>query len=79
MQSLVSPLLFTIVTLITPGSTSILVLGNSQRRGPAAAWSIAFGAYAVVAALALLLGFGLDELLWRHPLFQQGPVRFGVG
>lgn len=55
-----------------PGPTNILVLSNSQRHGLAAAWPIVLGACAAVAALILLLGLGLGELLRRHPLLQQG-------
>ena len=71
MQSLVPFLLFAVVASITPGPTNILVLSNSQRHGLAAAWPIVLGACAAVAALILLLGLGLGELLRRHPLFQQ--------
>ncbi len=72
MQSLVPFLLFAVVASITPGPTNILVLSNSQRHGLAAAWPIVLGACAAVAALILLLGLGLGELLRRHPLLQQG-------
>ncbi|WP_430930412.1 LysE family translocator [Pseudomonas aeruginosa] len=79
MQSLVPFLLFAVVASITPGPTNILVLSNSQRHGLAAAWPIVLGACAAVAALILLLGLGLGELLRRHPLLQQGLAWLGVG
>ncbi|MCO3375183.1 LysE family translocator [Pseudomonas aeruginosa] len=72
MQSLVPFLLFAVVASITPGPTNILVLSNSQRHGLAAAWPIVLGACAAVAALILLLGLGLGELLRRHPLLLGG-------
>ena len=72
MQSLVPFLLFAVVALDHPRPTNILVLSNSQRHGLAAAWPIVLGACAAVAALILLLGLGLGELLRRHPLLQQG-------
>ena len=78
MQSLVPFLLFAVVASITPGPTNILVLSNSQRHGLAAAWPIVLGACAAVAALILLLGLGLGELLRRHPLLQQGLAWLGV-
>ncbi|HEC0963942.1 TPA: LysE family transporter, partial [Pseudomonas aeruginosa] len=79
MQSLAPFLLFAVVASITPGPTNILVLSNSQRHGLAAAWPIVLGACAAVAALILLLGLGLGELLRRHPLLQQGLAWLGVG
>ncbi|HCF5592060.1 TPA: LysE family translocator [Pseudomonas aeruginosa] len=79
MQSLVPFLLFAVVASITPGPTNILVLSNSQRHGLAATWPIVLGACAAVAALILLLGLGLGELLRRHPLLQQGLAWLGVG
>lgn len=79
MQSLVPFLLFAVVASITPGPTNILVLSNSQRHGLAAAWPIVLGACAAVAALILLLGLGLGELLRRYPLLQQGLAWLGVG
>ncbi|MBH9388464.1 LysE family translocator [Pseudomonas aeruginosa] len=79
MQSLVPFLLFAVVASITPGPTNILVLSNSQRHGLAAAWPIVLGACAAVAALILLLGLGLGELLRRPPLLQQGRAGLGGG
>lgn len=59
-------MLFAFVASITPGPTNILVLTNSSRHGWAAAVPIVFGACGGAAALVLLVGTGIGDLLVRH-------------
>jgi len=59
-------MLFAFVASITPGPTNILVMTNSSRYGMRAALPIVLGGCAGAAAIVLLVGMGLGDLLGRH-------------
>lgn len=71
--------LFVFVASITPGPTNMLVLSNSARFGWRAALPLIFGACVSAAAIVLLVGLGLGELLLRLPAVQQIMAWLGVG
>ncbi|MCQ4260066.1 LysE family translocator [Stutzerimonas stutzeri] len=79
MSQLLPFFLFVLVASITPGPTNMLVLSNSARFGWRAALPLIFGACASAAAIVLLVGLGLGELLMRAPTVQQIMAWLGVG
>ncbi|MGM3387992.1 LysE family translocator [Stutzerimonas stutzeri] len=70
--------LFAFVASITPGPTNMLVLSNSARFGWRAAVPLVLGACASAAAIVLLVGLGLGEIVLRLPGVQQGMAWLGV-
>ncbi|MCS3466726.1 threonine/homoserine/homoserine lactone efflux protein [Pseudomonas sp. JUb42] len=70
MSSILPFLLFAFVASITPGPTNILVLTNSSRHGLWATTPIVLGACAGAAALVLVVGMGLGDVLIRHQTLQ---------
>jgi threonine/homoserine/homoserine lactone efflux protein len=71
-------LLFAFVASITPGPTNILVLTNSSRHGLLASAPIVLGACAGAAALVLLVGTGVGDLLMRHQDVQTAMSWIGI-
>jgi threonine/homoserine/homoserine lactone efflux protein len=71
-------MLFAFVASITPGPTNILVLTNSARYGWAAAMPIILGACGGAAALVLLVGTSLGDLLLRHQGLQTAMSWVGI-
>ena len=78
MSQLLPFVLFAFVASITPGPTNILVFSNSALYGLRAALPIVLGACAGAAAIVLLVGWGLGDVLLRYPLAQQGMAWLGV-
>lgn len=71
-------MLFAFVASITPGPTNILVLTNSSRHGMAAVMPIVFGACAGAAAIVLLVGTGMGDLLARYHGVQSAMSWMGI-
>lgn len=78
MEQLLPFLLFAFVASITPGPTNILVLSNASRFGLGAALPIVLGACCAAAAIVLLVGLGLGEVLARHPMLQRAMAWAGI-
>jgi threonine/homoserine/homoserine lactone efflux protein len=71
-------MLFAFVASITPGPTNILVLTNSSRHGWAAAAPIVLGACGGAAALVLVVGTGIGDVLARHQAAQTAMSWAGI-
>jgi len=78
MNQLLPFLLFAFVACITPGPTNILVLTNSSRYGMLAAMPIVLGACVGAAAIVLLVGTGLGDVLGRHHSVQTSMSWIGI-
>lgn len=70
-QSLLPFILFALVASISPGPTNLLILAHGAREGMRASLVPILAACGAAAAVVLLVGLGLGELLIRHPLAQQ--------
>lgn len=70
-QSLLPFVLFALVASISPGPTNLLILAHGARNGLQASLAPIFAACAAAAAIVLLVGLGLAEVLLRHPVAQQ--------
>ncbi|MFK2915114.1 LysE family translocator [Pseudomonas sp. 3HC3] len=70
-QSLLPFILFALVSSISPGPTNLLILAHGARRGLRASLAPIVAACGAAAAIVLLVGLGLGELLLRYPLAQQ--------
>ena len=69
-QSLLPFILFALVSSISPGPTNLLILAHGARAGLRASLAPVVAACGAAAAIVLMVGLGLGELL-RHPLAQQ--------
>lgn len=70
-QSLLPFILFALVSSISPGPTNLLILAHGARAGLRASLAPIVAACGAAAAIVLMVGLGLGELLLRHPLAQQ--------
>ncbi|HHJ1299776.1 MULTISPECIES: LysE family translocator [Pseudomonas] len=70
-QSLLPFILFALVASISPGPTNLLILAHGARQGLRASVAPILAGCGAAAAVVLLVGLGLGELLLRHPLAQQ--------
>ncbi|EJN33942.1 MULTISPECIES: LysE family translocator [unclassified Pseudomonas] len=70
-HSLLPFILFALVASISPGPTNLLILAHGARRGLRASVAPILAGCGAAAAVVLLVGLGLGELLMRHPLAQQ--------
>ncbi|MFJ4431190.1 LysE family translocator [Pseudomonas sp. NPDC089395] len=70
-HSLLPFILFALVASISPGPTNLLILAHGARRGLRASVAPILAGCGAAAAVVLLVGLGLGELLLRHPLAQQ--------
>ncbi|WP_313455443.1 LysE family translocator [Pseudomonas sp.] len=70
-QSLLAFLLFALVSSISPGPTNLLILAHGARRGLRASLAPILAGCGAAAAVVLLVGLGLDELLARHAQVQH--------
>jgi len=77
-QSLLPFILFALVASISPGPTNLLILAHGAREGMRASLVPILAACSAAAAVVLLVGLGLGELLIRHPLAQQAMSWAGV-
>lgn len=77
-QSLLPFILFALVASISPGPTNLLILAHAAREGMRASLAPILAACGSAAAVVLLVGLGLGELLMRHPLAQQAMSWAGV-
>ncbi|MEA3233325.1 LysE family translocator [Pseudomonas mosselii] len=64
-------ILFALAASISPGPTNLLILAHGARRGLRACLAPIMTACCAAAAVVLLVGLGLGELLLRYPLAQQ--------
>lgn len=70
-QSLLPFILFALVASISPGPTNLLILAHGARQGLRASLAPILAACGAAAAIVLVVGLGLGEVLLRHPLAQQ--------
>lgn len=70
-HSLLPFILFALVASISPGPTNLLILAHGARLGLRASVAPILAGCVAAAAVVLLVGLGLGELLLRHPLAQQ--------
>lgn len=70
-QPLLPFILFALVSSISPGPTNLLILAHGARVGLRASLAPIAAACGAAAAIVLVVGLGLGELLLRHPLAQQ--------
>ncbi|WP_313711862.1 LysE family translocator [Pseudomonas sp.] len=77
-QSLLPFILFALVASISPGPTNLLMLAHGAREGMRASLVPILAACGAAAAVVLLVGMGLGELLMRHPLAQRAMSWAGV-
>lgn len=70
-QSLLPFILFALVASISPGPTNLLILVHGARAGLRASLVPIVAACGAAAAIVLMVGLGLGELLLRHTLAQQ--------
>jgi len=70
-QTLLPFILFALVASISPGPTNLLILAHGARQGLRASVAPILAGCGAAAAVVLLVGLGLGELLVRHPLAQQ--------
>lgn len=66
-QSLLPFILFALVSSISPGPTNLLILAHGARAGLRASLAPIVAACGAAAAIVLMVGLGLGELLLRHP------------
>jgi threonine/homoserine/homoserine lactone efflux protein len=64
-------LLFALAASISPGPTNLLLLAHSAQHGLRASLGPVLAACGAAAAIVLMVGLGLGEVLLRHPLAQQ--------
>ena len=70
-QTLLPFILFALVASISPGPTNLLILAHGARQGLRASMAPILAGCGAAAAVVLLVGLGLGELLVRHPLAQR--------
>lgn len=70
--------LFALVATLTPGPTNLLVLGHGARFGLRATLPLVLAACLGAAAIVLMVGLGLGEVLLRYPRVQQAMSWLGV-
>ena len=70
-QTLLPFILCALVASISPGPTNLLILAHGARQGLRASVAPILAGCGAAAAVVLLVGLGLGELLVRHPLAQQ--------
>ena len=70
-HSLLPFILFALVASISPGPTNLLILAHGARMGLRASLAPIVAACGAAAAIVLMVGLGLGDLLLRHPLAQQ--------
>ncbi|MBC3485806.1 LysE family translocator [Pseudomonas sp. SWRI50] len=70
-ETLLPFILFALVASISPGPTNLLILAHGARQGLRASVAPILAGCGAAAAVVLLVGLGLGELLVRHPLAQQ--------
>ena len=70
-HSLLPFILFALVSSISPGPTNLLILAHGARLGLRASLAPIAAACGAAAAIVLLVGLGLGEVLLRYPLAQQ--------
>ncbi|MEX0295236.1 LysE family translocator [Pseudomonas putida] len=70
-HSLLPFMLFALVASISPGPTNLLILAHGARQGLRASVAPILAGCGAAAAVVLLVGLGLGDLLVRHPLAQQ--------
>ena len=70
-QSLLPFILFALVSSISPGPTNLLILAHGARQGLRASVAPTLAACGAAAAIVLLVGLGLGDVLMRHPLAQH--------
>ncbi|MDH0300835.1 MULTISPECIES: LysE family translocator [unclassified Pseudomonas] len=63
--------LFALAASISPGPTNLLILAHGARSGLRASLAPILAACVAAAAVVLLVGLGLGELLLRYPLAQR--------
>ncbi|NIE73109.1 LysE family translocator [Pantoea sp. Ap-967] len=71
-------ILFALVSSISPGPTNLLILAQGARLGLRASVAPMLAACGAAAAIVLLVGLGLGEVLLRHPQAQQAMSWAGV-
>jgi threonine/homoserine/homoserine lactone efflux protein len=72
-------MLFAFVSSITPGPTNILVMTNTSRYGWVGVGPMVLGACGGAAALVLLVGTGIGDVLARHQGIQTAMSWLGIG
>lgn len=70
--------LFALATTLTPGPTNLLILGHGARFGLRATLPLVLAACLGAAAIVLVVGLGLGEVLLRYPRVQQAMGWLGV-
>ena len=70
-HSLLPFMLFALVASISPGPTNLLILAHGARQGLRASVAPILAGCGAAAAVVLLVGLGLGEVLMRHPLARQ--------
>jgi len=70
-HSLLPFILFALVASISPGPTNLLILAHGARQGMRASVAPILAGCGAAAAVVLLVGLGLGEVLMRHPLARQ--------
>ncbi|WP_422403923.1 LysE family translocator [Pseudomonas sp. GZD-209] len=70
-HSLLPFVLFALASSISPGPTNLLILAQGAQRGVRASLAPTVAACGAAAAVVLLVGLGLGELLLGHPMAQQ--------
>lgn len=64
-------MLFALVASISPGPTNLLILARGASLGLRATLAPVMAACTAAAAIVLVVGLGMGELLLRHPLARQ--------
>lgn len=70
-HSLLPYVLFALVASISPGPTNLLILAHGARHGLQASVAPILAACVAAAAMVLVVGLGLAEVLLHHPLAQR--------
>lgn len=70
--------LFALVATLTPGPTNLLILGHGARFGLRATLPLVLAACLGAAAIVLVVGLGLGEVLLRQPRVQQAMSWLGA-
>lgn len=78
MEQFLPFMLFAFVSSITPGPTNILVMTNTSRYGWTGVGPMVLGACGGAAALVLLVGTGIGDVLARHQGVQTAMSWLGI-
>ncbi|CAG8863810.1 Homoserine/homoserine lactone efflux protein [Pseudomonas fluorescens] len=70
--------LFALVATLTPGPTNLLILGHGAHFGLRATLPLVLAACLAAAAIVLMVGLGLGEVLLRYPRVQEVMSWLGV-